>query len=325
MTETHEEPQTSAMSDDEVAAIAQAFYEDSADLCRQGLAIGGYRIPRSDSVDQVILKYYNLLKRYIEPKRRRVWYSRGFECPPEYTAGVRRLAKLTEEGQDINSYQSTRLRKAQLNDWLLNDWGVHHFHLGTSLESDGFVARTGSLLFARVDPYDVYFLTVGNHDDFTRQELVRILHTNWPETISRYRLHGIMGGTAWTDDDIKALRRSHSSSFLQMSDGTIYMGPGGGYSSDGTSADVLWKRNELLRTCRYFAGLVRDYLDVMKDGCAKNGINFVPPYQFRLRVINGVAYSWEERYDAVLNLSTPLTLPTMSIPYFGKLTSRSHA
>jgi len=314
------------MSDEEVLDLAQRFYVDAAEMCRTGMTLGGYRIPKSDSPDQIIIKYFNLLKRYIEPKRRRVWYSREFECPAEHQIGLRRLAKLIEKGQDINPHQSKRLRKPQSKDSLLNDWGVHHFHLGNNLTTDGFAERTGPLLFARVDPIDVYFLTVGDHNDFSRQELVRMLHGNWPEVILPYRLHGILGGpTPWTDSDIKTLRAIGRTSMLQMPDGTIYMGPGGGYSTDGTSTDVVGRRNEIVRLCRHLAGLVRDHVHLLKAECEKKGTRFDPPYQFRLYVINGMAYAWEERHDAVLNLSTPISLPSMSIPDFGHPITRPRA
>jgi hypothetical protein len=100
------------------------------------------------------------------------------------------------------------------------------------------------------------------------------------------------------------------------------MGPGGGYSSDGTSTDVVGKRNEIVRLCRYLAGLVRDNVHLLKAECEKKGTPFDPPYEFRLYVINGTAYAWEEKHDAVLNLSTPISLPTMSIPEFGRPITR---
>lgn len=316
----------SVMSDEEAAVLWRSFYEDAANHCRQGLTHGGYRIPRSDNADQVTLKYYNLLKRYIEPQRRRVWYSREFTCPQAHEPALRQLIKLIEKGDDINVYQSKELRKPQFKDWLLNDWGVHHLHLGSTLRSDGLIDRTGPLLFARVDPSDVYLLTVGAHGDWTKQEFVRILHRNWPEVMAKYRIHGVVAGPKpMSDDDIGKLRKRRYTGFLLMPDGTLYMGPGGGYSTDGTSTDVVWKRNELLRTCRHLASLVRDHLEVLKRGCAKNGVDLRPPYQFRLQVINGIAHAWEERTDTVLNLAVRLNVPTMSVPYFGKLTSRSHA
>ena len=65
------------------------------------------------------------------------------------------------------------------------------------------MARTGPLLFAKIDSNDAYLLGVGTHANFTTQALVQLLVDNFPAAMARYELPGILNvwGTL-TDDEI---------------------------------------------------------------------------------------------------------------------------
>lgn len=68
---------------------------------------------------------------------------------------------------------------------MLNDWGIYHLHLGTTIQSDGFVEQDNDeLLFARITPTKFYLINVMKHGDWERKLIVEILHSNWPETIN---------------------------------------------------------------------------------------------------------------------------------------------
>jgi hypothetical protein len=44
---------------------------------------------------------------------------------------------------------------------MLNDWGIHHLHLGTKISKNtGFVERTGPLLFVKFEKNVAYFIGV---------------------------------------------------------------------------------------------------------------------------------------------------------------------
>lgn len=50
-------------------------------------------------------------------------------------------------------------------------------------EPNGFVNRTGPVLFARFDEQNAYLINVWSHGNWTNQDMIRIIHNNWPESI----------------------------------------------------------------------------------------------------------------------------------------------
>ena len=98
--------------------------------------------------------------------------------------------------------------KLSYNDRMLNDWGVHHLHLGDHIQRNGFIDRTKALLFCRFEQDDAYFVDILSHDYFFEQNLGVIMHENWPDMLRRHRLNGIKGAPI-TNAEISALREKN--------------------------------------------------------------------------------------------------------------------
>ncbi len=124
-------------------------------------------------------------------------------------------------------------------DGLLWQYGMHHFHLRSEMGKDGFVKRSNHLLFAIVGPLDVYFVDVRRHPkkhdgiEWVRQELIRIVHSNWPNLIEANVLHGIHGAE-WTDEDMHAPRQKNLNYTVDI-DGKTIAPLLGGLAGDGLS------------------------------------------------------------------------------------------
>lgn len=96
-------------------------------------------------------------------------------------------------------------------DYLFNDWGILHLHLGKEFEDkkSKFIKRTGSLLF--IIPYfdKVYLLSVFNHGDnvWSKKILVQEVYDNWPELL--YKSDDIVSlETEISDDERQLLRKA---------------------------------------------------------------------------------------------------------------------
>jgi hypothetical protein len=63
----------------------------------------------------------------------------------------------------------------------MSDWGLHRVHLTTNVEKDGFVERTGDLLFCAFTEEDAYLIGIYPHGSWALRELVEILVREWPE------------------------------------------------------------------------------------------------------------------------------------------------
>jgi hypothetical protein len=114
---------------------------------------------------------------------------------------------------------------------MLNDWGVHHLHLGTQIKN-GFVERAGPLLFARITDEYFYAIDVYDHHSWTNSEIVDTVHRNWPESVTRWVLQGVQGERL-TDGERTALRKVHANAFFLTKDGTTYGPLGGGTMASG--------------------------------------------------------------------------------------------
>ena len=142
------------------------------------------------------------------------------------------------DGANVNAFLSRNIRRATRRDGLLWHYGMHHFHLGSETGVDGFVKRSDHLLFAIVAPQDAYFVDVRPHPprdgvEWVSQDLLRIVHSTWPQLIEANVLHGVRG-TELTDREIHQLRRKNTNYAMDI-DGRAVAPLGGGMAADGSS------------------------------------------------------------------------------------------
>ena len=127
---------------------------------------------------------------------------------------MKELIKKIEKGVDLTPYLSKNsiiLNNDKKFDYLFNDWGILHLHLGKEFEDkkSKFIKRTGSLLF--IIPYfdKVYLLSVFNHGDnvWSKKILVQEVYDNWPELL--YKSDDIVSlETEISDDERQLLRKA---------------------------------------------------------------------------------------------------------------------
>ncbi|MEZ5529534.1 MAG: hypothetical protein R3E57_06325 [Porticoccaceae bacterium] len=211
------------------------------------LKMAGYAPDQGVGVEDISFQYYYIKKREIVVSPRKVLRSDVFGCPADLMVGLSKFESEVTSGKNLNPYLSRGLRNLDYDDLLLNDWGIYHFHLGEKIESDGFVNRTGPLLFARVSDDTAYLINIFKHGGWSKKELIEIVHRNWPQSIEHYKVKGILGmASEINDDDHAQLRKSGISTFVEMSDGVIYGMLGGGYAMDGSSIEARTYSDRML-------------------------------------------------------------------------------
>ena len=160
---------------------------------------------------ELLVLYYNWRARLIPAHPRHVTRSDALEQNPivaRRSDVVAAIVRDIEQGNDLTKYLSRRVQigfefaknpaKKKLNklphlDPLLNDWRIHHLHLTTTVEPDGFVERDDPLLFAMFTPSKAYLLDIGTHDSFADDQLVKIAVKNWPSDQLFFELKGVLG------------------------------------------------------------------------------------------------------------------------------------
>lgn len=217
------------------------LFSDWANLVRQNLSSQLFNVNGINN-DEISILHYTLKKRLIFNKPRKIHKSNVFTCPRNLQDGLELLENKIENGENLRPHQSRLLQDLENKDGLLFDWDIHHFHLGTVIESDGFIKRTGPLLYALIDENNVYFIDILNHGQWTNQNLLNIIHQNWPDTIDNFRIKdsnvvGLEHNAA--DEEINALRRANINVLIEVQPGVIYIGPGGGLVASGHSGAAV--------------------------------------------------------------------------------------
>ena len=220
------------------ADIEVDFDRDWIAIIRRGLRRGGHTPAVDDQ--RASFQFFNLQKRLVEPKPRRVHVSNAFECPREHQRGYDELRRKVESGDDVRPHLSRFLADLDKNDALLNDWGIHHLHLGTTIESDGFAARTGPVLFVRFESADAYFIAIQEHGAWSDKRMLDVVQENWPTVFDRFQMVGVVGlERELSSEEIAGMRKAGIQTFSQLGAGRVIGPPGGGYSTSGLAIDVV--------------------------------------------------------------------------------------
>jgi hypothetical protein len=180
------------------------------------------------------------------------------------------VAKI-EAGEDLRPHLSRRVKMAHQSgaarkglgtrrdrDLLVADWGIHHLHLTTKLESDGYVERTGDLLFGVFTTESAFLIGIYPHGDWGLKEMLEILVHNWPDTGPMRRLRGVVGlSQEWTDRELMDLRAAGIATGPVMVNGAAWLAPAVGQTLDGTPIVVTQRANVTMHTLRGW----REHLD----------------------------------------------------------------
>ena len=260
-------------------------YDISMDLCKDYSQLVLVWMKRKGVVSNktgwdLWYEFFNLQKKTIKPRTRKVNFSKEFFCPKNHQQGLDILLKKFERGENVIPHLSKNARIPSQFDGLLYDWGIHHFHLGTTLDpKTGRAQRTGPILFAKVDESNVYCINVYSHGKgvappWSKSEMIKILHRNWPETISQYRLPDVTSirisdKYSPTDDEYSKARKSHMYTLVEAEENAIYAPLGGGQMSSGHSAEIvslcdsIW--NTLKRTEIYIKEHITSFVAAVED------------------------------------------------------------
>ena len=135
-------------------------------------------------------------------------------------------------------------------DPMLSDYGVHHLHLSTDLESDRFVKRTKELLFAVFRPGDAYLIGIYQHlTDWAKEDILKTVARNWPDIGIVHELRSVIGLTSYpTDEQRLELRKGGIASAPVEVDGRFFMTIG--QTLVGTPMRAVQMSNVVMHTFR---------------------------------------------------------------------------
>lgn len=285
------------------------FYRDWINHLIDELQTAGYAVNSSEDPLRIAIKYFNVRKRDISDVPRKVYFSKELTDflngaqGAQWKVAVQEIKEAAEAGRDLTPFLSKRLLDADYNDHLLNDWRIHHFHLSTEMGTDGFVKRTGPLLFAMVLEDAILMINIFEHGAWTNSNLIQILHNNWPEFMEQFKIRGIPAETVqYTSEMRKKLRNGHVNVFVTVDDGTVYGPIGGGITTAGSATDLTMLHDMHAEIFRGYERYICQNIEMFRDEAEKRGRPFGPEIDFKMELQDGVIYAVEQNTKLVFKL-----------------------
>ncbi len=263
------------------------FYADWIAILRGELSKRGYENP--SAAQDVEIAYFNLRKRLVRARPRNVHEAPTLTCPNEVRVGYDEVVRKVRAGEDVRAHLSRGLAKRDFHDLLLNDWGIHHLHLSTALEPDGFVKRSGPVLFARFGRKDAYFIAVKQHGSgeapWTDITVLETFAESWPEQMERYELRGLVRSSE-TNPSAKELASARKAGVqpIVAIKGKYYMPLGGGISTARVGVAVVDAMDRHAMTIRRFEENVVGGKDKLFAEAEAAKIELPRPLQLKLVV-----------------------------------------
>jgi hypothetical protein len=239
--------------------------------------------------DQIPLFYFNAEQRRPEPKIRQLVLADTFYCPKNLESGWKRLKHIIESGQDLTPNLSKLINNLENKDSMLNDWGVHHFHLGQTM-TGSFIKRTGPLLFALLADDKFYAIGIFEHGSWAEQDIVEIIHHNWSGVVAQYQIKDSALSTSLTEKERLTLRKRNCNSFVTVKDGTTYAMIGGGIVSSGFNIQAVVLNHHNKKYLRDLEKHLESELENLREDFEKQGYNGEPELE-ALLVITESEYS----------------------------------
>lgn len=234
------------------------------------------------------IAHFNLLKRIVPMTKRRVHVAAGVVCPPEHLAGYQELTRKVQDGEDLRPYHSKGILKVDYNEGQLNDWGIHHLHLGAKLEPAGvFIERTGPVLYARFGSSDAYFITIHEHGAWSDLKLLEELDANWPDLLVSIPTISARGPNP-TESEIAAARLGGVQALVHVN-GRVVMPMGGGVTTksgkgSAVGSSVISDMDRCHNEVRRFEALVVANKDQVFAKAKAKGVALQRPVRMRLHV-----------------------------------------
>jgi hypothetical protein len=261
------------------------FLNDVRGQLASYLHASGHTVPAPLSVDAVAFRYFDLRWRELPAQPRTVVKSRELAqqvLTADHQAGLDAIVEDAEAGRSLVPYFSKMWKQLDLRDPLFDDWYVRHLHLGgRTIESKGFVKRTGPVLFAYINNDTLYMIDVMEHDTtkeptaFAKKRIVQILHDNWPDVIKHGKTTGFTHLSPNDDESRRLLSRNrkgfNASLGVEVADGTVYSLISGG------RLFLSMTSNALLRyACQLEESVKSEFknMSARKDGVVLGDLHF---------------------------------------------------
>lgn len=215
----------------------------------------------------LLISYGTWRARLIPPQPRVCHLSRELQASPKATerkAGLDAIVAKIDAGNSLKPHlsravetahqseaESIELKRRRDRDLLVADWGLHHLHLSTTIEADGYVERADDLLFAAFTPTDAYLIGIYPHGSWGLIELLAILVRNWGENGPMHKANFVVALTRdSTEQELLDFRAAGIANPAVTIDGEVWGVPALGQTLGGTPVAATQTANRVMHALR---------------------------------------------------------------------------
>lgn len=234
---------------------------DYSDYCHNKLIeeFESYDLSKYDP----IYWYQRYKYRIIDPKKWNLTEASSLSIPTEYLPAYERIKQDILNGNSLKKYQSRMLKELDYDDDMLSHWGIQHLHLGLQVQSDGYVERTGELLFVFFKGANAYIIGVYNHKSWCDLDIIESIHKNWPSELALYKSNS--NAPSLTEEQHKILRDKNSCCNITVSDGTEYMPPGVGVTANGAPITAIFNSDKIIHTFNIAFATIKENIQIILE------------------------------------------------------------
>lgn len=215
--------------------IKNEIAKDYEEYCNQRLIseFGNYKAGGHNPMHL----YHRYKYRILDAHPRQVIEPPNFIIPTEHLSAYKKIISDIKSGNPLNKYQSRNLKRLDYDDDMLSHWRIQHFHLGETLESDGFVSRTSDLLFIHFSDTEAHIIGIFSHGDWCDLDIIETIHNNWPQILMKFKCE--TNSEPLTEEQYRILRSKNCNVAVRVKDGTEYYPPGLGVVSSGSPIQAI--------------------------------------------------------------------------------------
>jgi len=205
--------------------------------------------------EDIVYQYYQLSNKIPSKIPRKIYRCTNFSCPPKLEVGLKNLEEKITNGDDLLPHLSRKIFDPIYRDYMLYDFGIIHFHLGTEplKENPLLLKSTEEILYALINKDSCYFIKIDHHKKWDHISLLSTLKKDFPQVLNLWKIQGVPI-TKINNNERKLLIKHGINTYIEI-DGEYYMSPGMGVNTAGTSSLAVMNMN---RNLNYFKNLQYD-------------------------------------------------------------------
>lgn len=204
---------------------------------------------RDELREEALMTWFNYQHRRPLARSRKLMLNPSLVCPHEVARGWAMLQQEIKVGADLTSRLSRTIENPDRNDGMLNDWGFHHFHLGTSPDRNHprLMEGTRIVLAAIVDESTFYPVDFIPHNSWDDKAILKKAISAFPERFERFCLKGVEDiASSGAEENVSEMRK-HGVNLFSKIGGKIYFPPGLGITTASTSVAATMRLDQCRR------------------------------------------------------------------------------